>query len=88
MAGRSHSYSGWPLLLLLIVIGGIIGGWLGETLVKILPYLNTLGVVHRIGIPTFTIDLHVFSLTLGFMLNVNIFTIVGFVIAYLVYKRL
>lgn len=88
MAGRSHGYPGWTVLLLLIVIGGIIGGWLGETLVRIWPHLNTLGVIHKIGIPAFTIDLHIFAVTFGFMLNLNIFTIIGFIVAYLVYKRL
>lgn len=88
MAGRSHTYPGWAVLLLLIVIGGIIGGWLGETLVKIWPHLNMLGVMHRIGVSAFTMDLHVFTITFGFMLNVNIFTIIGFIVAYLIYKRL
>jgi hypothetical protein len=88
LAGRSQSYPGWAVLLLLMIIGGIIGGWLGETLVKIWPHLNMLGVMHRVGIPAFTIDLHVFTITFGFMLNVNIFTIIGFIVAYLVYKRL
>jgi hypothetical protein len=88
VAGRTHSTPGWAVLLLLIVIGGIIGGWLGETLIRVWPNLRMLGVIHKIGIPGFTIDMHVFTLTFGFMLNVSIFTIAGFIAAYLIYRRL
>ncbi|HEX3010469.1 MAG TPA: DUF4321 domain-containing protein [Syntrophomonadaceae bacterium] len=88
MAGKSSTYRGWAVLLLLIVIGGIIGGWLGETLTKIWPRLSTLGAVYKIGIPAFTINLHVFTVTFGFMLNVSGFTILGFIAAYLIYRRL
>ena len=88
MANRSRAYSGWQVLLLLLIIGGIIGGWIGEAVVGLWPALGILGKVQSVGVPEFTLNLRVFSFTLGFMLHINFFTILGFVLSYLVYKRL
>ena len=88
MANRSHAYPGWQVLLLLLVVGGIIGGWLGDFIVDLCPALGILGKVQSVGIPDFTLNLQVFSLTFGFMLHISLFTLLGFVISYLVYKRL
>ena len=85
---RSRTYPGWQWLLLLLVLGGIIGGWLGDAIVRLWPALSILGKVLSVGLPTFTMDLHVFSLSFGFMFNINFFTIVGFFIAWFLYKRL
>lgn len=87
MSGRSRTYPGWQILLLLLVIGGIIGGWIGDAIVKIWPALGMLGKVQSIGIPAFSLNLQVFSITFGFMLHVSFFTLLGFVIAYIVYRR-
>ena len=80
--------SDWPILLLLLVFGGIIGGWVGEALIKVWPAVAGLGKTQSIGLPTFTMDLKVFTLHFGFMLNISLFTIIGFILAYLVFKRL
>lgn len=87
VANRSHNYPGWQILLLLLVLGGIIGGWLGETIIKLWPAVGILGKVQHVGIPAFSINLQVFTFSFGFMLNISFFTIVGFILAYLVYKR-
>ncbi|MDD4775474.1 MAG: DUF4321 domain-containing protein [Syntrophomonas sp.] len=88
MAGRARTYPGWQLLLLLMVIGGIIGSWIGDAIVKLWPALSILGRVQSVGLPTFTMDLHVFSLSFGFMFNINFFSILGFILAWVFYKRL
>lgn len=88
MANRSHSYPGWQVLLLLLILGGIVGGWVGQALVNIWPALAVLGQVKSVGIPQFSLNLQVFSLNFGFMLNISLFTIVGFVLSYFIYKRL
>ncbi len=85
---KSRAYPGWQLLLLLLVLGGIIGSWIGDAMVKLWPLLAEFGRIQSIGLPNFTLDLKVFTLTFGFMLHINLFTIIGFVIAYLVFKRL
>lgn len=88
MANRTRTYPGWQILLVLLVVGGIIGGGIGEFLVKVWPLMSILGQVKSVGIPEFTINLQVFSFTFGFMLHISIFTILGFLLAYLVYKKL
>lgn len=88
MAGRTRTYPGWQLLLLLMIMGGIIGSWLGDAIVKLWPALGILGSVQSVGLPTMTMDLHVFSLSFGFMLNINFFSILGFILAWVFYRRL
>lgn len=88
MAGRTRTYPGWQLLLLLLVIGGIIGSWIGNAIVKLWPAVSILGHVQSVGLPAFTMDLNVFSLTFGFMFNINFFSILGFIVAWVFYQRL
>lgn len=88
MAGRTRGYPGWQLLLLLLVLGGIIGGWIGEALLRIWPALSWLAHTQSVGLPTMTVDLHVFSLSFGFMLNINFFSILGFILAGVLYRRI
>ena len=58
---------GWPVLLVLLVLGGIIGGWIGQALTKVWPSLAALGSTQSLGIPNFTADLGVFTISFGFM---------------------
>lgn len=88
MAGRTRTYPGWQMLLLFLVLGGIVGGWMGDAAVAVWPGLSLLGNEYRIGLPAFTLDLRVFSLSFGFMLNLNFFTLLGFVTAWAIYRRL
>ena len=50
--------------------------------------MQMLDQVYSVGLPAFTLDLQVFTFTLGFMLNLSIFTLLGFVLAYLAYRKL
>lgn len=84
---RSNAYPGWQIFLLLLVLGGIIGGWIGDAVVKLWPGLYLLGQVQSIGLPVFSLDLNILSLQFGFMLHINFFTILGFVLAYFLYRR-
>jgi hypothetical protein len=88
VASRTRTYPGWQLLLLLLALGGIIGGWIGDAILKIWPGLGLLGNILSVGLPTFTMDLHVFSLSFGFMLHINFFSILGFILAWVLYRRL
>ena len=88
MASRTRTYPGWQLLLLLMALGGIIGGWIGDAVVSIWPAMNLLGNVKSVGLPTFTMDLNVFTLSFGFMLHINFFSILGFIAAWIFYRRL
>lgn len=88
MAYKGRSSANWPLLLLLLIVGGIIGSALGQLVVKIWPELQIFGQVYSVGLPAFTLDLQVFTFTLGFMLHLSVFTILGFILAYLAYRKL
>lgn len=85
---KSRTYPGWQLLLILLVLGGIIGGWIGDAIVKLWPAFSELGRTQSIGLPSFILDLKVFTLTFGFMLHINLFTILGLIIAYILFRRL
>ncbi len=88
MKNISRDYPGWQLLVLLLVLGGIIGSYLGQVLTKLWPVLGMLGKAQSIGVPRFTIDLNVFTFTFGFMMHISFFTLLGFILAYLIYRRM
>jgi hypothetical protein len=87
-ATRNRTYPGWQILLLLIALGGIVGGLIGDVILKIWPSMSILGNVQSVGLPTFTMDLHVFSISFGFMFHLNFFSILGFILAWIFYQRL
>mgnify|MGYP003747593485 CR=1 FL=1 len=90
MGSRSNyrSYPGWPILLLILVVGALIGGWLGEALVKMMPALGEVGHVYTVGIPHFIIDLHVLTLSFGFTLRLGLFSLLGLIGSYFVYRNM
>lgn len=90
MGSRSsyRSYPGWPILLLVLIVGALIGGWLGEALVKLVPVLNEVGQVYTVGIPHFTLDLQVLSLSFGLTLRIGLFSLLGIIGSYFVYRRM
>jgi hypothetical protein len=88
LTGRSRTYPGWQILILLLVLGGIIGAWIGDAFKAVWPAASILGNMQSVGIPGFSLDLGVISFSLGFMMHLNLFTIMGFIAAYMVYKRL
>lgn len=88
MANREGRNPTWQVLLILLCLGGIAGAWIGELLERLIPSLAILGKLQSIGVPAFTLDLEVFSVTFGFMLHLSLFTLLGFAAAYMVYRRL
>ncbi len=79
---------GWPVLVILLILGGIAGGWLGQALTHIWPSLAVLADAQSLGIPSFTLDLEVFTVSFGFMLNISGVTLIGFILAYLIYRKM
>lgn len=88
MVYRSRNNASWPVFLLLLVIGGIIGSAIGQLVTRIWPSLDSWGQAYSIGLPAFTLDLQIFTFSLGFMLHVSVFTILGFILAYLAYRKI
>lgn len=83
--------SAW-VLLAFIFIGGLLGGVLGE----ILRVFTPSGTIQNIfaksvspGLdPPFTVDLVLVKLTLGFLLKINLLTILGIFFGIYLYKNL
>lgn len=81
---RSAKKNAW-ILLLLVICGVIIGGFLGELLGKYIPILK---FGYNLGISPHTYDLRVIKLTFGLTFNINMFTILGIIIAIMFYKNM
>jgi hypothetical protein len=86
MSQMSRSYNkgnGW-ILFLMIISGIVIGGFLGELLGQYVPILK-YGI--NLGVSTHTWDLKILVFTLGFKLNINMFSVLGILAAIVFYKR-
>lgn len=74
------------MLLLLILVGLVIGSFLGEVLGQEFNFLNK---GYKLGLnPPFTLDLSVVQLTFGFVIDVNVASVLGMLIAILIFKKL
>ncbi|MEO0293856.1 MAG: DUF4321 domain-containing protein [candidate division WOR-3 bacterium] len=71
------------LTILILIIGLIFGSFLGELLGKILPDSAVKKVMTsplEVGFHPFTLDLHIFTVIIGFMLKVNLFGFIGILV--------
>ncbi|HZX46239.1 MAG TPA: DUF4321 domain-containing protein [Clostridia bacterium] len=82
---RIRTRNPWVLVLLLIT-GAVIGSFFGQYLSQFFPFLRSS---YPIGIkePLF-LDLGFLSLVLGFVININIASVLGLIIAMLVFIRI
>ena len=80
------SKNGW--ILALFLLGGIvIGGFLGN-LAQSVPYLEWLSFGYSFGMEQpFVLDLNILRLTFGVSIQINIASILGVVIAMLIYRK-
>jgi len=76
------------ILLIMLVIGAIVGGWAGTALSKFYPQYAIFQLTETVGLPPATLDLYVVNLTLGFLLRINLFSILGMAAGYLVYRKM
>ena len=83
---------GTAAFVVIIILGAIIGSALGE----LIAYLFPGGILERIfsqGIspglnPPATLDLKIFSLTLGFSVRINLASLMGLILGAYLYKQL
>ena len=76
------------ILLLFICAGLVIGGLLGQIAAQV-DWLNWLSYGQSFGISEpFTIDLQVIKITLGFIININVASIIGLAISLFIYKKI
>jgi len=83
MVGKGQRNAGF--LFLLILTCGLIGGFIGEMLKPYLP--SILSESFNIGIGPSSIDLKLISLTIGFSMSMNFFSILGLVTALIIYRK-
>lgn len=81
------------VLLLLMLCGVVIGSFLGLLTKDIswlswLDYGMTFGIGTNAGAGAFVLNLGVITLTFGLSIKISIASIIGVVIAFLVYRRL
>lgn len=76
------------MLLLMILVGAIIGSLLWSLVTPYLPEIFSRSItVGTTGAPL-TLDLGVVTFTLGLVLHVNIGSMLGMVIAFVIYRRM
>jgi hypothetical protein len=74
--------------IFLIILGGICGTILGDVIGTHFSSLVLLKSAYTIGTTNpLILDLKVMSLTLGVSLNINIMTIIGIILAILLYRK-
>lgn len=87
MAGRSSSQNIWILLLLLLA-GIILGGFLGNALEKI-PFLSWLNYGSSFGLSSpLVLELGVLRLQLGLTIRFTIAGMLGMIFAFFIYRKL
>ena len=84
MARTGHAH--WLILVILLLVGFIFGTIMGEIL---RPYLPFLAVGASASMEPQTLRLtDAFQATFGFKINLNLATILGVGLAFLIYRRL
>ncbi len=81
---REGGRNGW-IMLLMVVCGLVVGGFLGELLGKYFPILK---YGYNLGVSAHEWNFHILRLTFGFDFNINMFSILGIVIAIYIYRKL
>jgi len=79
------------MLIFFVMIGGLLGGVLGEILRLFSPegLLKEMFLKgYSIGLsPPMTLDLRLFTLTLGFTIQMNLFSLLGIIFGIYMYKQ-
>jgi len=72
-----------PLTIFILLMGLILGSFIGDLLGMVLPdgaVKIAMTTPLRIGFHPISIDLHIFTLILGFMIKINLFGVIGVLI--------
>lgn len=81
---RESGKNGW-IMLLMVVCGLVVGGFLGELLGQYLPILK---YGYNLGVSAHEWNFHVLKLTFGLNFNINMFSVLGIVLAIYLYRKL
>ncbi len=78
------SVNGWKLIIIMI-IGVLLGSILGEAFSTTFPLLSK-GITAGLTSPLI-LDLKIITLTFGFTLKLNVASVIGMVLAFLLFKK-
>jgi len=81
---RNQRANGW-ILLLVLLCGIVVGGFIGEVLGNLIPVLK---YGYSLGVSPHTYDLRILKLTFGLSFNINMFSILGIIISIIIYRKL
>lgn len=81
---KGYRRNGW-IMVVLLMVGLVIGGFLGELLGNYVPILK---FGYPIEITPHTWSLSIVKLHFGFSMNINMFSILGIIAAILIYKEM
>lgn len=84
MLRKDSSRNGW-VMLLMVICGLVVGGFLGELLGKYIPILK---YGYKLGISAHEWNLHVLKVTFGLSFDVNMFSILGIILAIYIFRKL
>ena len=83
---KTMSKNGW-ILVLFLLRGIVIGGLLGN-LAQNVPYLDWLSFGYSFGMEQpFVLNLQILKLQLGVSVHINVASILGVIIAMLIYRK-
>ena len=75
------------ILLVFILSGLVIGGLLGKLAASV-PWLWWLSYEQSFGLSTpISLDLNILQLTFGLMVNINVASIIGMILAIFIYRK-
>ena len=78
----------WWILVVIVIAGAMLGSVLANAVGQF-TYLSWLGRTIQVGVaPPVVVDLHVLTLTLGFLLRLNLAVLLGILIAAYVFRML
>jgi hypothetical protein len=78
----------WWVLVIVVVAGAMLGSVVADALGQF-TYLAPLGHTLAVGVdPPVTVDLRVITFTLGFVVRLNLATVIGIIVAIYVFRVL
>jgi hypothetical protein len=79
---------GGGYLIFILFLGGITGSFIGDLLGNSFHILSFLKNMYTIGTPKpLTLDLKLVNLVLGFNFNLNLMSILGIIVAIIIYRK-
>lgn len=87
-AAKRTSREPWWILIVVVIAGAMLGSVVADSLGQF-TYLAPLGHSVVVGVdPPVTLDLRVITLTLGFVVRLNLATVLGIIVAVYVFRLL